>query len=135
MTGTLILLRHGESAWNAKNIDHIATFFWEDFENDQVPLPLVQGVAAYRSHLQAWFTAFPNLRLEVVTVFSQQDLVCLETRATGTPVADFFGIHPAGGRHNRALDILVFDRGLIRKQRGYWDFSLWTGQPSPLTTS
>lgn len=120
-------------AWNRKDVDDICAFFHEDFENWQMPLPVVRGLAAYRRHLERWFSAYPDLRLEVVTLFAEGDHVCLETSATGWPRADFFGVHPErAARVNRALDILVFRDDKVWRQRGYWDFWLWTGHPSPL---
>lgn len=119
-------------AWNSKDVDRICTFFHDDFENDQAPLPVVRGLAAYREHLQRWFDAYPDLRLKIVTLFSDGDLVCLETRATGSPRTAFYGVDAPRRSVNRALDILELRNGKVWRQRGYWDFSLWTGHVSPL---
>lgn len=119
-------------AWNGRDVERICSSFHDDFENDQVPLPVVRGLDAYRAHLRHWFDAFPDLRLEIVTLFAEGDLVCLETQAEGSPAVSFFGVEPGGGRVNRALDVLELRDGKVWRQRGYWDFSLWTGHPSPL---
>jgi predicted ester cyclase len=122
-------------AWNSHDVDRVCAFFHEDFENHQAPLPAVIGLDAYRWHLREWFTAYPDLRLEIVTLFGQGDLVCLETRATGTAGHSFFGVEAPRGDDNRALDVLELRHGRVLRQRGYWDFSLWTGAPSPLVTA
>jgi predicted ester cyclase len=122
-------------AWNSHDVERICAFFHHDFENHQAPLPPVIGLDAYRRHLGEWFAAYPDLRLEIVSLFSEGDLVCLETKATGTPARPFFGVDRPRGTDNRALDVLELRDGLVRHQRGYWDFSLWTGAPSPLVTA
>jgi predicted ester cyclase len=119
-------------AWNGHDVERICAFFHPDFENDQAPLPIVRGLDAYREHLRRWFTAYPDLKLEIVTLFAEGDLVCLESKATGAAAGSFFGVEPErGGRANRALDILQLRDGKVWRQRGYWDFSLWTGRPAP----
>jgi steroid delta-isomerase-like uncharacterized protein len=122
-------------AWNSHDVERICAFFHDDFENHQAPLPPVIGLDAYRRHLGEWFAAYPDLRLEIVSLFCEGDLVCLETKATGTPAHTFFGVEAPHGRDNRALDVLELRDGRVRRQRGYWDFSLWTGAPSPLVTA
>ncbi len=128
------LVRALVEAWNNHDVQRICAFFDHDFENEQVPLPAVRGLEAYREHLRTWFSAYPDLRLEIVTLFVEGDHVCLETRAVGAPRGSFFGVEPDGtARENRALDVLVVRDGRVWRQRGYWDFSLWTGRPSPLS--
>ena len=120
-------------AWNSHDVERICAFFHEDFENWQAPLPTVRGLDAYRAHLAHWFRAYPDLRLTIVTLFADGDRVCLETSATGSPVAAFFAAEPtANGRVNRALDVLELREGRVWRERGYWDFSLFAGAPSPL---
>lgn len=131
------LVRALVDAWNGKDVEEICSFFHEDFENWQAPLGVVSGLDAYREHLRTWFEAFPDLRLEIVALFAECELVCLETAASGLgrPSSRFFGVSPARGeRVNRALDVLVLRDGKVWRQRGYWDFSLWTGRPSPLAS-
>lgn len=120
-------------AWNSHDVERICAFFHEDFENDQIPLPVVRGLQAYRRHLRAWFAAYPDLRLDIETLFAEGDLVCLETRSVGSAIGPFYRVEPERGeRVNRALDVLMLRDGKVWRQRGYWDFSLWTGQRTPL---
>jgi predicted ester cyclase len=117
-------------AWNSHDIERICGFFHDDFENWQAPLPLVQGLAAYRRHLEHWFAAYPALRLEIVTLFAAGDRVCLETRATGTPSSMFFGVvagGESGERENRAQP----DAGNTRLQADVPAASMAAGLHAP----
>jgi AcrR family transcriptional regulator len=122
-------------AWNSHDVERICAFFHDDFENWQAPLPTVRGLDAYRAHLAHWFDAWPDLRLEIVTLFADGDRVCLETSATGSASAAFFDADPSSNGEpgvNRALDVLELRDGRVWRERGYWDFSLFAGAPSPL---
>jgi predicted ester cyclase len=120
-------------AWNSHDLDRILALFHEDFVNDQQPLPVMHGLAAYREHLERWFEAYPTLRVEFLTVVAEGDTVCTEARLETEPVgAGFFGAPPEGRRENRAMDVFVLRDGKVWRQRGYWDFSLYTGRVSPL---
>lgn len=127
------IVRDLVDAWNSQDVERICSFFHEDFENWQSPLPTVRGLEAYRRHLRHWFAAHPDLRMEIVTLFAEGDRVCLETRGVATSNGAFFGSTADGGpRENLALDVLELRDGKVWRERGYWDFSLWTGTASPL---
>ena len=123
-------------AWNSHDVERICGFFHEDFENWQAPLPTVRGLDAYRAHLAHWFRAYPDLRLTIVTLFADGERVCLETSASGSrAAAAFFAADPTANGEpgvNRALDVLELRDGKVWRERGYWDFSLFAGAPSPL---
>jgi steroid delta-isomerase-like uncharacterized protein len=120
------------AAWNSHDLERIGAFFAEDFENHQLPFPPVVGRAAYLEHCRHWFQAYPDFALEALTLFGEGDIVCLETRGTGTRREAFFGNEASGRREaNYALDLLEFRDGLIVHERGYWDFSVYTGEPAP----
>jgi predicted ester cyclase len=131
-TDNLLRVRKLVEAWNSHDLERIGAFFHADFENHQLPLPPVIGRAAYLEHCRTWFAAYPDFRIEALTLFADGDLVCLESRATGTRAADFFGADPSGvPETNYALDLLEFRDGLIVRERGYWDYSVLTGRPAP----
>jgi predicted ester cyclase len=120
-------------AWNSHDLKRIRVFFHADFENHQLPLPPVYGLEPYLDHCREWFRAYPDFSITVVTLFGQGELVCLESRAEGTRLGSFFGQPPTGLREvNFALDVLEFEGGLIRRERGYWDFSAATGFAAPM---
>jgi len=132
LESNLEAVRRLVDAWNSHDLDRIGGFFHEDFENHQLPFPPVMGRAAYLEHCRHWFEAYPDFRMEALSLFGQAELVCLESRGSGTRHGDFFGNEPSGRREvNYALDILEFRDGLIARERGYWDFSVATGRPAP----
>jgi steroid delta-isomerase-like uncharacterized protein len=120
------------AAWNSHDLDRIARFFHDDFENHQAPLPPVIGLDAYLRHCEHWFTAFPDFTIEEVTLFGQDDLVCLESRGGGTRASDFFGYEASGGEEIvDACDVFWLRDGKIALERGYWDFSVATARLAP----
>ena len=120
-------------AWNSHDLDRIAAFFHEDFENHQAPFEPVIGRDAYLAHCAHWFTAFPDFWIKEVTLFGDGDLVCLESYGGGTRAAEFFG-EPGSGAEEivHACDVLVFRGDRIALERGYWDFSAATGKLAPV---
>jgi predicted ester cyclase len=121
------------AAWNSHDLERIRPFFHPTFENHQLPFPPVVGLDSYLAHCRCWFAAYPDFRIEIVTLFASGDLVCLETRAEGTRRKRFFGHGPSGAHEvNHAVDLLEFVEGKIARERGYWDFSVVTGLPAPM---
>ena len=118
------------SAWNSRDLERIASFFHPYFENHQQPLPPVIGLDAYLRHCEHWFSAFPDFRIEEITLFGQGDLVCLESRGGGTRVGTFFGIEPRGVEEIvAACDVFEFRGDKIAVERGYWDLASSLGSP------
>jgi predicted ester cyclase len=128
----LAAMRALQEAWGSHDLERIAQFFHDDFENHQTPFEPVIGLAAYLRHCAHWFAAYPDLRFELVSVFGQGDLVCLEQRTLGTSRSDFFG-NQARRREEVVLscDVFEFRDGKIARERGYWDFSVTTGKLAP----
>jgi steroid delta-isomerase-like uncharacterized protein len=129
----LAAVRRLLDAWNSHDLERIGAFFHEDFVNHQLPFPPVVGRDAYLAHCAHWFAAYPDFWIEAVSLFGQGELVCLETRGGGTRRDGFFGTEPSGRTEvNCALDVLEFRDGLIAAERGYWDFSVYTGERAPM---
>jgi steroid delta-isomerase-like uncharacterized protein len=126
-------MRNIVDAWNSHELERIAPFFAQEFENHQAPLAPVIGLEAYLAHCAKWFEAFPDFRMQILTLVGDGAVVCLESSATGTHTDQFFEAAPSGGAiENRALDIFEFaSDGLVARERGYWDFSLLTGRVAP----
>jgi predicted ester cyclase len=121
-----------QEAWGSHDLDRIASFFHVDFENHQTPFEPVIGLEAYLRHCAEWFEAFPDLRFENVSLFGQGDLVCIENRAVGTRNAGFFGTDSRSREEVfQSCDVLEFRDGKVACQRGYWDFSVTTGELAP----
>lgn len=121
-------------AWNSHDLDRIARFFHDDFENHQLPFPPVIGRDRYLDHCRRWFDAYPDFRIGAVVLFGQDELVCLESRGGGIRRGAFFGADADGRPEvNFACDVFEFRDGLIELERGYWDFSVYTGELAPQT--
>lgn len=128
----LALTEQLQEAWGSHDLDRIATFFHDDFVNHQTPFEPVVGLAAYLRHCAHWFEAYPDLRFESVSRFGQGDLVCIENRAVGTRKAGFFGTDSDSREEVfQSCDVLEFRAGKVAMQRGYWDFSVTTGEIAP----
>lgn len=133
VAGNLDAMERLLEAWNSHDLDRIAQFFHPRFENHQLPFPPVIGRDRYLEHCAHWFAAFPDFWIEAVTLFGMDDRVCLESRGGGTRRGGFFG--NAGSERVEtvhACDVFEFEDGLIRRERGYWDFSVATGVPAPM---
>lgn len=120
-------------AWNSHDLDRIGRFFHPRFENHQLPLQPVIGRDRYLEHCAHWFSAFPDFRIEAVSLFGMGDRVCLESRGGGTRRGGFFG-NDGSERVQivHACDVFEFEDGLILRERGYWDFSVATGVAAPM---
>ncbi len=128
----LVAMRGLQEAWASHDLDRIAAFFHPDFVNHQTPFEPVIGLEAYLRHCAHWFEAYPDLRFECVSMFGQGDLVCVENRATGTREAGFFGTGSSSREELfESCDVLEFRDGKVACQRGYWDFSVTTGEVAP----
>lgn len=131
-TDNVELVRQLIEAWNSHDLERIAGFFHADFENHQLPFEPVVGRDGYLEHCRRWFDAYPDFWIEPVTLFGHGELVCLESRGGGTRRSGFFGAEPDGrAAVNCACDVFEFRDGLIERERGYWDFSVYTGDRAP----
>jgi limonene-1,2-epoxide hydrolase len=112
------------AAWDAHDLAAAAACLHEDFENHQLPLGVTVGREAYLDHLRGWFDAYPNLRVELRGCAADGETVFIETVETGTrdggETHTFFG-----------CDVFEVRDGLVAIQRGYWDYSVATGESAP----
>ena len=108
MEANVAAVRALQEAWGSHDLERIAQFFHDDFENHQTPFEPVIGLEAYLQHCAHWFTAYPDLRFELISLFGQGDLVCLEQRTIGTSRSDFFG-NQARRREEVVLSCDVFE--------------------------
>ena len=86
-------------------VDRIDEFITQDFvEHEEFP-----GIAPGREGVKQFFsamrTAFPDLRMEPVTMMADSDRVMARVRITGTHQGDFLGMPPSG----RHVDIEAYD--------------------------
>jgi steroid delta-isomerase-like uncharacterized protein len=87
-----------------------------------------QGPEQIGPYLQAYFTAFPDMRLNVLKMVEEGDSVVAEIRFTGTqsgPLAMPGGELPASGKQIdlRSADFVTVEDGLITSWRVYIDMA------------
>ena len=86
-----------------------------------------KGREALRESIQAYVTAFPDLRFEEVRTFGQGDWVCAEWVATGTHTGPLMGpggeTIPATNKTARVSgsSVLKVEGGKVTEIHGYYD--------------
>jgi predicted ester cyclase len=56
----------------------------------------LKGLQGFRSYVEAWRAAFPDVRCELIDIIQDGDRIAWRVRATGTHKGDAFGV-PATG--------------------------------------
>lgn len=103
---------------NERRLETIDELLSEDFCHDGER----RGRAGQRRVYEQFFAAFPDLKSEVVEIFSSGDRVAVHRRWTGTHLGRFQEVEATG----RPIDfessaILVVDGGQISEYRGVLD--------------
>jgi len=96
------LIEQAYDALNRRDLDaHLKlldkSYVWE---SDAFPAP-VKGQEAIRQTFNEYWTAFPDMRLEIEQILTSGDHVVVRYRNTGTHKGEFKGIAPT----NRQIDI------------------------------
>ena len=86
----------------------------------------LRGLAQLRPYLEAWFTAFPDLKHQVVSTVDAGDTVTVELRITGThtgPMRTPKGELPPTGRKVvwEACDVMQIAHGKVSSWHAYVD--------------
>jgi steroid delta-isomerase-like uncharacterized protein len=67
-------------------------------------------------------TAFPDLRVKVEDMITEDDRICTRTTMTGTHTGDFWGMPPTGKSFSiQGMDISRFEKGMIVEHWGVTD--------------
>lgn len=73
---------------------------------------------------QMYAAAFPDAKLQVLSVLASGDSAAAEYRATGTHLGDLFGIPPSGKSIDLQIaNIIEMRDGLIYREREYIDMN------------
>ena len=71
---------------------------------------------------QMYSNAFPDAKLELLSLLTGPDMACVEMRATGTQTGALMGVPPSGKRVDlRVVNIVELKDGLILREREYLD--------------
>jgi steroid delta-isomerase-like uncharacterized protein len=117
------------AAWNAHDVERAVAIFpdnvvWQDVTN---PQPL-HGKDGIRQYLQAWFSAFPDIKITVKNRVATEEYVAAELDFTGTnngalQLAPGMPAIPATGRkvNGKGTYFVRFQNGQPVEVRSYPD--------------
>jgi len=110
-------------AENRQDVDaSLATFGYPYY--DMVPATTFDGRAAVGEMLAMYFSAFPDLHQDILTLRHADDVVILEVRNTGTHRGEFAGVAPSGNRLDlRSCNIMKFDGDSLVRETVYYDMA------------
>ena len=116
-------VRDHMDAENRQDIDAtLATFGYAYY--DMVPATTFDGRAAVAEMLAMYFSAFPDLHQDILTLRHADDVVILEVRNTGTHRGEFAGVAPSGNRLDmRSCNIMKFDGDSLVRETVYYDMA------------
>ena len=78
---------------------------------------------------QMYANAFPDARLELLTLLTAPNMACVEMRAVGTHTGELMGVPASGKRVDlRVVNIVELKDGLIFKEREYIDMMTMMSQ-------
>jgi steroid delta-isomerase-like uncharacterized protein len=115
-------VRENYDAWNRHDAAGTVEIIAEDcvsYDNNTE----MHGKDAMQAAAEAYFGAFPDLHLDIVSVFVDGNTVLTEWRSRGTHNGDLMGI-PATGRSTEARGISLDEfgeDGLVHHSCLYWD--------------
>ena len=106
-------------------LDGLADVWAPDVEF-KAPGTALRGIEQIRPFLEVFFTAFPDLKHQVVTTTEGGDAVALELRVTGThtrPLRTPNGEVPPTGRKVvwETCDVIRVKNGKVTAWHAYWD--------------
>jgi len=116
-------VRDHMDAENRQDIDATLATFGSPYY-DMVPATTFDGRAAVVEMLAMYFSAFPDLHQDILTLRHADDVVILEVRNTGTHKGEFAGVAPSGNRIDvRSCNIMKFDGGSLVRETIYYDMA------------
>lgn len=125
------MLKDENSAWNTHDVDKIATFYTDDCVKEDMAIgKTTRGKKEMKGLISGAFTAMPDLKIELVTLFNCGDLAATEWIMSGSYSNDFPGIAPATGKRFsvRGSTIMELRNGKISRTSDYWNFASFLQQ-------
>jgi steroid delta-isomerase-like uncharacterized protein len=116
-------------AFNANDLDRVEELAADDFELlDVAAGETFRGKEGARRHAETWFTAFPDVKVEIINVITGGDWEALEASCSGPhtgPLKTSEGEIPPTGREMELQFCTVSQirDGKIVKARDYYDLA------------
>jgi steroid delta-isomerase-like uncharacterized protein len=117
------LAEKGVAAWNAHDPDAVAALYAPDAKVRDSGGDEGTGRDAVAARCAMFINAFPDLRVELLSIAVDGNKVCEEWRVTGTHEGELMGIPPT---HKRTVNLgcsvtEVSEDGLTTRETAYWD--------------
>ncbi len=111
--------------WNGRDLSALKDFWAEDCVNHAMSETDNRGLNALRiyhdSFFDDFFTAFPDIKIEIVQQVAEGDLIATYITSKGTHSGRFYGI-PATGKHI-STSVIRIDRVQDGKIAEHWSVS------------
>lgn len=110
-------------ALNRQDVEGVMAFYTQDVIFDDISLsePL-RGSQEMREFMQGMYAAFPDLHVELHSLFGEDDIVAAEYQLIGTHMGDLDGSSPTGKTFRvKALSVYEYDGQRFTKETFYWD--------------
>ncbi len=117
------LARHLFELLNRRDLDAAIALQHADVYEDFLVLRPLSGRDEVRRFFDGLFRAFPDFELQIERITSEGETAAVQWTATGTfSGGPFEGIDPNGKRVTvRGIDVMQFERGLLRRNTIYYD--------------
>jgi steroid delta-isomerase-like uncharacterized protein len=125
------MLRGENAAWNAHDVERIAAFYTDDcFKEDIAIGKATRGKEEMKSLIVGAFSAIPDMRIELVSLFHRGEWAATEWIMSGSYAKDYPGFPLAAGKYFsvRGASIMELRGGKIRRISDYWDFASFLKQ-------
>ena len=125
------MLREENAAWNAHNVERIAAFYTDDcFKEDIAVGRATRGKEEMKALIGGAFTAIPDMKIELVTLFYRGGWAATEWIMSGSYSSDYPGFPVAAGRHFsvRGASVMELRNGKISRISDYWNFASFLNQ-------
>lgn len=125
------MLREENAAWNAHDVERIASFYTDDcFKEDIAIGKATHGKEEMKALIGGAFAAIPDMKIELVTLFSRGEWAATEWIMSGSYSSDYPGFPLAAGRHFsvRGASIVELRDSRISRISDYWNFASFLQQ-------
>ena len=112
-------------AWNSHDIEKVISFYSPDYIGDDIgQSSLLRGHEGLRAMLENYWSAFPDLRFEVVSTLVEGNRLAIVWVGEGTHQGTIMNIPPTGHKVQvRGVSLIDVENGLIMRGQYIWDLA------------